>query len=84
MIRTELTVRGSDPRPVRLAHIPALRAAFVLASLIIFVGLGLGLWVDPRFLLLPALVGAGLLVSGVGGVCPMALFMERLLGNGHS
>lgn len=42
------------------------------------VGLALGVWVQPRWLLLPALAGAGLLVHATTGRYPLMPLLRRL------
>ncbi|NBD73804.1 hypothetical protein GVX82_02060 [Patescibacteria group bacterium] len=76
MFTTTLTNRTSEER-VALRDLPALRRSFIVAGLLILGGLAGAVWVSPWFLLVPLAVSGGLLVSGVSGVCPMALIMER-------
>lgn len=40
-------------------------------------GLGLGWWVHPAFLLVAAMMGAGLLVAGVTGTCALATVLSK-------
>ncbi len=62
---------------VALANIPALRRSFVLASLMILIGVTLSHFVHEAFLILPILVGGGLMFSALVGWCPMAIMMEK-------
>lgn len=66
---------------VTLKNLPTLRQAFVVASILIFVGLGLGYYLHQGFLLLPLLVGGGLLFSGVFGFCPMVHILQIMPWN---
>jgi hypothetical protein len=43
----------------------------------VLLGLGLGTWVAPAWMLLSAFVGAGLVFAGVSGFCGMALLLAR-------
>lgn len=44
-------------------------------------GLGLGVWVDPLWLILPAFTSMGLLVAGATGTCGLALLLARMPWN---
>lgn len=70
-----------NTQSVALKNIPVLRQAFVVAGTIVWGGLALAWLFTPWFLLLPAMVGGGLLFAGVSGVCPMVAMLERLPGN---
>lgn len=47
------------------------------AGSLALVGTLLGVWVAPGFLIVPAFVGAGLIVAGVTGFCGMARILVR-------
>ncbi len=67
--------------PVTLRHLPTLRQAFVVASLIIFIAFGLGELVHPDWVYLALLPAFGLLFSGLTGMCPMILILQALPWN---
>ncbi len=73
----ELTVKNRAEK-IMLKDIPALRKAMTVGALFIIVGVVLSVVVHTYFIALPLLVSGGLLLSGVGGVCPMAAIMEKL------
>ena len=75
----ELTVKNRTEK-ILLKDIPALRKAMTVGALFIIAGVALSVTVHPYFLALPLLVSGGLLLSGVGGFCPMAAIMEKLFG----
>jgi hypothetical protein len=54
-------------------------AVMSLAGTMVLIGLALGWWVSPYWLLLPAFVGLNLLQAGFTGFCPAAR-MLKLLG----
>jgi rhodanese-related sulfurtransferase len=56
---------------------PIERQVFAIAGFLVLLGVALGSQVDPGFYLLPAFVGAGLMVSGLTGFCGMALLLAR-------
>jgi rhodanese-related sulfurtransferase len=60
----------SPERQVRLA-----------AGALVFLGAALALAVDPRFALLPAFVGAGLVFAGVTDTCGMGMLLARMPWN---
>jgi uncharacterized transporter YbjL len=52
------------------------RQIFLALALFVLVGLALGVWVSPWWLLLPAGVGLGMLSAAIIGTCTMT----RVLG----
>jgi len=56
----------------RRAPIEIMRQVQIAAGLLILLGLGLGVFASPAFLLLSGFVGAGLTFAGVSGFCGMA------------
>jgi len=66
---------------VTLQNLPTLRQAFIVASSIIILGYVLGALVDPVFEFLPLLVAGGLMFSGLTGVCPMVLLVQKMPWN---
>ena len=51
---------------------------FTIAGLMVLVGLGLGHWVAPAWLLLSALAGIMLTVAGLTGHCTMSKLLDAL------
>ena len=66
---------------VELKNLPTLRQAFVVASTLIILGYVLAAFVHPAFEWLPLLVAAGLMFSGLTGVCPMVLILQKMPWN---
>jgi hypothetical protein len=60
---------------------PVLRQTQALIGTVILAGVALAYLVHVAWLVLPAIVGVGLLAAGVTGVCPMALLIARLPWN---
>ena len=56
---------------------PIERQVRFVAGLLVLLGVSLGFWVNAKFFLLAAFVGAGLTFSGVTGFCGMALVLAR-------
>ena len=52
------------------------RQTYLVLGLLILVGVALGFWVSPWWLLLPAAMGLGMLTAATFGVCTMT----RVLG----
>jgi rhodanese-related sulfurtransferase len=73
--RAGLAVEGS---PVGLS-VP--RQVQIAAGSLVVLGVVLGGLVSPRFLLLSAFVGAGLVFSGVTGTCGMGAMLARMPHN---
>ncbi len=44
-------------------------------------GVVLGYWLSPDFFIIPALIGAGLVLSGVTGICPMVRMLKLMPWN---
>jgi hypothetical protein len=57
-----------------------MRQVHIAVGTLILAGMGLGT-IIPAFLLLPLLIGAGLLFSGVSGSCGMAALLKRMPWN---
>lgn len=51
---------------------------FTIAGTMVLVGLGLGHWVSPGWLLLSAFPGLMLLIAGLTGYCTMTLILNAL------
>src|SRR5690606_35014714 len=54
------------------APLPIMRQVQITAGSLVFIGIALGAFVSPWFLLVPGFVGAGLVVAGATGTCGMA------------
>ncbi len=52
------------------------RQTYLVLGILVEAGLALGLWISPWWLLLPALLGLGMITAASFGVCTMT----RLLG----
>ncbi len=48
-----------------------------IAGAVIALGVALGYWVDPLWLLVPGLLGITLLQSGFTGFCPVYFVLDR-------
>ena len=48
-----------------------------IAGAVICLGVGLGYWVDPLWLLIPAVLGLTLVQSAFTGFCPVYYILER-------
>ena len=66
---------------VTLKQLPSLRQSFVVASVLIVLGVLLSQYVHPGFIALSLLVAGGLLFSGVVGFCPMAYIVQKMPWN---
>lgn len=53
-------------------------AVMSFAGVVLLVGLALGWFVSPWWLLLPAFVGVNLFQAGITGFCPAAMIFKRL------
>lgn len=58
--------------------LPVIQQVQIIASFMIFLGLSLGLSVNPYFLILTVMPGFGLALAGFTGFCPMAWLLEQL------
>jgi rhodanese-related sulfurtransferase len=70
---TSLKTRWSLERQVRLG-----------AGLLVLLGAMLALTVNPRWLLLSAFIGLGLVFAGLTDICPMAEILGKMPWNGRS
>ena len=48
-----------------------------IVGAVLVAGSALGFWLDPLWLLVPGLLGATLLQSGVTGFCPLYFMLDR-------
>jgi hypothetical protein len=78
----ETKIFTTDERgEVYLKNIPAFRQAFILASVLIVVGVVFSQLLHIYFIALTFLVAGGLAFSGVVGWCPMALMIQKMPWN---
>jgi len=70
--RAGLPVATDRRRPIELR-----RQVQIGAGSLAFLGTMLGMLVSPWFLIVPALVGAGLMFAGVTGFCGLAILLMR-------
>lgn len=54
------------------------RLVLLMAGTLVLAGLGLGVWVNPWFLLLPAFVGCNLVQAAFTGFCPAAVILKKI------
>jgi Protein of unknown function (DUF2892) len=80
MYKLKLTVKNQTEK-IAISDIPALRQAFVGASLLIVIGVALAIGGSDGWLILPLLVSVGLMFSALSGWCPMAQLMEKMPWN---
>jgi hypothetical protein len=67
--------------PITLRDLPTMRQAFVVASTLITAGVMLSIAVNQYFILLTLLVAGGLMFSGLVGMCPMVLILQKMPWN---
>lgn len=63
-------------------RLPVMRQVLLTAGALVVLGLALGWFVHPAFLLLSAFVGFGLMFSGATGWCGMAMLLGKMPWNG--
>ena len=61
--------------------LPLDRQLQVVMGVLVLTGVLLGHYADPRWILISGFVGAGLLVAGVIGICPMRSLIARMPWN---
>lgn len=66
---------------VTLKNLPTLRQTFLVAASFIIIGYILGYFVSSWFMILPLVVAGGLLISGIFGVCPMVMILQKMPWN---
>lgn len=74
--RAGLPVAEDRRRPIEI-----IRQVQIVAGTLVLLGLLLGAFVAPGFLLLSGFVGAGLVFAGVSGTCGMASLLRRMPWN---
>jgi rhodanese-related sulfurtransferase len=65
----------------RKAPLPLMRQVQIGAGSLVLLGTGLAVLVSPWLLVIPAFVGAGLVVAGITGFCGMARVLARMPWN---
>ncbi|MFG0259605.1 MAG: rhodanese-like domain-containing protein [Phycisphaerales bacterium JB041] len=68
-------------RPAKAPRIPVMRQVQITAGSLVTVGVVLGAFVSPWFLLLSAFVGCGLVFAGLSGWCGMAMLLGKMPWN---
>lgn len=54
------------------------RAVFAFAGIIVLLGVGLGYWFSPWWLLLAAFAGLNMPQASITGVCPAAMIFKAV------
>jgi rhodanese-related sulfurtransferase len=63
------------PAGKRGAGISVMRQVQMVIGVVVVGGTAAGYWVDPRWLILPAFMGCGLMFAGATGTCGLAMVM---------
>lgn len=63
------------------ARIPIMRQTFLIAGLLVLIGHILGYFISSYFILIPLLVGGGLVFAGITGYCGMKKFIQWMPWN---
>jgi len=61
--------------------IPVIRQALVAAGTVVCIGTILGILIHPAYLILPLVMGAGLMFAGITGKCGLVFLLERMPWN---
>ena len=72
---------GLPLRRLKNAPLPLMRQVQIAAGSLVLIGLGLGSWVAPAWILLSWFVGAGLVFAGISGFCGMARLLALMPWN---
>ncbi len=72
---------GLPLRKLKNAPLPLMRQVQIAAGSLVLLGLVLGTWVAPAWILLSWFVGAGLVFAGVSGFCGMARLLAAMPWN---
>ena len=72
---------GLPVRKLKNAPLPLMRQVQIAAGALVLLGLILGTWVAPAWILLSWFVGAGLVFAGVSGFCGMARLLAAMPWN---
>jgi hypothetical protein len=57
------------------------RQVRIAAGVLVFIGAGLGYFVNPAWIVLPAFVGAGLVFAGITDTCGMGMLIALMPWN---
>ena len=68
-------------KPKKANRIPVMRQVQIVAGSLVAVGVALGAFVHPAFLVLPGFVGCGLVFAGISGWCGMAMLLGKMPWN---
>ena len=68
-------------RQLKNAPLPLMRQVQIAAGSLVLLGLILGTWVAPAWILLSWFVGAGLVFAGISGFCGMARLLAAMPWN---
>ncbi|MGD9791054.1 MAG: DUF2892 domain-containing protein [Phycisphaerales bacterium] len=72
----------NKPKPATVSHSAGvMRQTQAFIGVVVLVGLALGYLVHEAFLVLPAIIGAGLVFAGSSGMCPMASLIGTMPWN---
>ena len=72
---------GLPVRRLKNAPLPLMRQVQIAAGSLVLLGLILGTWVAPAWILLSWFVGAGLVFAGISGFCGMARLLAAMPWN---
>ena len=72
---------GLPMRQLKNAPLPLMRQVQIAAGSLVLLGLILGTWVAPAWILLSWFVGAGLVFAGISGFCGMARLLAAMPWN---
>ena len=72
---------GLPLRTLKNAPLPLMRQVQIAAGVLVLLGLSLGTWVAPAWILLSWFIGAGLVLAGVSGFCGMARLLALMPWN---
>lgn len=61
--------------------LPLIRQVQIAIGLCTVAGAGLALWADPAFAWIPLFMGAGVLMAGLTGCCPLAILIAKMPWN---
>ena len=78
---TEAAVAAGLPVERGRGTIDLMRQVRIVVGSVVLVGTGLGAFVSPWWLVLPAFFGAGLLFAGLSGTCGMAMLLSKMPWN---
>ena len=62
-------------------RLPIMRQVQLCAGTLVLAGVLLAYFVDPNFIFMSAIIGAGLIFAGISGFCGMALLLAKMPWN---